>query len=149
VGVVSRPSCGPCHSKMCKANVIRLVVKYCLGAGRCRRPVTDDQGAQRWCLLWGVCVCVWWWWNLRLDYPSLQHFKKQKLLIPERTIWRYFTQIASALEHMHLRRVMHRGGWVGGRTLRWSVVQGGVAAALASLLQTSNQPMSSSRLTVW
>lgn len=61
--VVSYPLRGPSHPEMCKATInLLLVVEYCIGAGRCGRPVSDDQGKQKWCCLWyecvRVCVCV-------------------------------------------------------------------------------------------
>ncbi|KAJ3127368.1 Serine/threonine-protein kinase Nek7 [Nowakowskiella sp. JEL0407] len=38
----------------------------------------------------------------------IKHFKSQDRLIPERTVWKYFSQVAAGLQHMHKRRVMHR-----------------------------------------
>ena len=38
----------------------------------------------------------------------IKHFKLKRRLIPERTVWKYFSQIAGGLNHMHERRIMHR-----------------------------------------
>ncbi|KAK9510589.1 hypothetical protein O3M35_005336 [Rhynocoris fuscipes] len=38
----------------------------------------------------------------------ITHFKRQNYLIPEKTIWKYFVQIASGVHHMHSKRILHR-----------------------------------------
>ncbi|XP_074604350.1 serine/threonine-protein kinase Nek7-like [Brevipalpus obovatus] len=38
----------------------------------------------------------------------IKHFKREAKYIPEKTVWNYFVQICSALDHMHSKRVMHR-----------------------------------------
>lgn len=38
----------------------------------------------------------------------IQCFRAHSKLIPEATIWRYFSQVCAALKHMHLKRIMHR-----------------------------------------
>lgn len=39
----------------------------------------------------------------------IRHCQRNQRLMVEKTIWRYFSQLCSALEHMHSKRVMHRG----------------------------------------
>uniref|UniRef100_A0AC35TWV6 Protein kinase domain-containing protein n=1 Tax=Rhabditophanes sp. KR3021 TaxID=114890 RepID=A0AC35TWV6_9BILA len=38
----------------------------------------------------------------------IRHFRKRSSLVPERTIWKYFVQLARALDYMHSKRIMHR-----------------------------------------
>jgi len=38
----------------------------------------------------------------------LMHCYRQQRLLNEKTIWRFFIQLCSALEHMHSKRIMHR-----------------------------------------
>lgn len=39
----------------------------------------------------------------------ISYFRRQKRLVSEKTIWKYFVQIASGIQHMHSKRIMHRG----------------------------------------
>lgn len=39
----------------------------------------------------------------------LRYCQRQHRLLVEKTIWHYFVQLCSALEHMHSKRVLHRG----------------------------------------
>jgi serine/threonine protein kinase len=39
----------------------------------------------------------------------IKYFKIQGKMMPEKTIWKYFLQACLALQHMHSRRIMHRG----------------------------------------
>ncbi|CAF1354169.1 unnamed protein product, partial [Adineta steineri] len=39
----------------------------------------------------------------------IKHFTRTNKLMPEKTIWKFFSQICSGLEHMHSKRIMHRG----------------------------------------
>lgn len=44
--------------------------------------------------------------NRRLQSPSCQ---RNTRLMTESAIWNFFVQIASAVEHVHSRRIVHRG----------------------------------------
>ena len=39
----------------------------------------------------------------------IKHFLKTNKRMAEKTIWKFFSQISSGLEHMHSKRIMHRG----------------------------------------
>jgi NIMA (never in mitosis gene a)-related kinase len=39
----------------------------------------------------------------------IKHFIKTNKRMTEKTIWKFFSQICSGLEHMHSKRIMHRG----------------------------------------
>lgn len=55
----------------------------------------------------------------------IKHFKKQRRLIPERTIWKYFEQLCRALAHLHNRGITHRVTSVYGLTLQFHRDQAG------------------------
>ncbi|CAF0942537.1 unnamed protein product [Rotaria sordida] len=38
----------------------------------------------------------------------IEYFVQKQKLLPEKTIWKYFSQICLGLEHMHSKRIMHR-----------------------------------------
>jgi hypothetical protein len=40
---------------------------------------------------------------------TFQYFKKNRRLLPEATIWKYFVQIMRGLAFMHSKSIMHRG----------------------------------------
>jgi serine/threonine protein kinase len=48
---------------------------------------------------------------LSLFWPqfSISSCQRSARLMTEQAIWRFFVQIASALEHIHSRRIVHRG----------------------------------------
>jgi NIMA (never in mitosis gene a)-related kinase 7 len=39
----------------------------------------------------------------------IKHFIKNNKRATEKTIWKFFSQICNGLEHMHSKRIMHRG----------------------------------------
>ena len=38
----------------------------------------------------------------------INHFKKRKFLMPEKTVWGLFREICAGLEYMHREKVVHR-----------------------------------------
>jgi serine/threonine protein kinase len=39
----------------------------------------------------------------------IKHFREKEKPIPEPSIWKFFVQICAGVNHMHEKRIMHRG----------------------------------------
>jgi pyruvate/2-oxoglutarate/acetoin dehydrogenase E1 component len=39
----------------------------------------------------------------------IKHFKGKEKPLPEASIWKFFVQICAGVNHMHEKRIMHRG----------------------------------------
>jgi hypothetical protein len=77
---------------------------------------------ESWCFrfvmfLFSCFLCLFFPWS----QFSISSCQRNARLMTEQAIWRFFVQIASALEHIHSRRIVHRGKiWINGHTVLYS-----------------------------
>ena len=96
----------PAPAAGCKVQRDRLTVPGCAGVNKPRNPVLSFRSSF---IEDNVLHIVFELATAGDLSRMITHFKKQRRLIPERTIWKYFVQLCRALAHLHDRRVMHRG----------------------------------------